>query len=243
MPSSSSPAPDRNWLLAALPRRDRERIAAEGRIEHLGVKEVVFGPDEKIKRVTFPLDGVVSLVAIMEDGTFIEVATIGNEGFVGLPVFLGAESIPAQAFSQIAGSALTLSVRDFREESARGTAFHRVMQRYAHALFNQVAQSAACNRAHVVTERCARWLLMTHDRVAVDTFPLTQEFLAQMLGVRRSAVNAATRVLEQGGMIRYRRDSMSVIDRGRLESAACECYRKIRGEYEAMSLDLKRLPG
>jgi CRP-like cAMP-binding protein len=149
-------------------------------------------------------------------------------------VFLGARSIPGEAFCQVAGRALRVPAEALiREASTRGP-LHDLLQRYTQALFNQVAQTAACNRAHSIDERCARWLLITHDQVGADRFPLTQQFLAMMLGVRRAGVNAAAGILQRAGFVRYRRGVITVTDRPGLESAACACYRIVRDEFERL---------
>jgi CRP-like cAMP-binding protein len=149
---------------------------------------------------------------------------------VGLPALLGAISIPGEAFCQVAGQALRVPAEVLRQEAAVGGPLHTLVQRYTQAHIYQIARSAACNRVHSIDERCARWLLITHDQVGVDHFPLTQQFLALMLGVRRAGVNAAASILQRAGYIRYGRGVITVTDRPGLESAACSCYRVVRDE-------------
>src|SRR5437867_1209899 len=202
MSMSGGPSdPTVNRLLAALPRQDYERLLPD--LEHRthGIREVVYEPNGPISHVYFPINGVFSLVTIMADGAVLEAATIGNEGMVGLPVFLGAETMPARAFSQVPGHAVRMSVEAFREAVRRSDPFQRMLLRYTQALVNQIAQTAACNRHHSIEERCSRWLLMTQDRVERDHFLLTQEFLGQMLGVRRQSVNAVADLLQKAGLI------------------------------------------
>lgn len=234
--SPEKPSPQRisNRLLAALPSEGLERLREKFERVPLALREVLYNPDEPLGHVWFPLDGVVSLVSIMSDGATVETATVGNEGLVGLPVFLGVASLPGQAFVQVPGEALRLPVEDLRREVRDGRPLHSLLNRYTQTLFNQVAQSAACNRLHAIDERCARWLLMTHDRVSSDSFPLTQEFLAQMLGVRRPSVSTAASILQRAGFIRYRRGKITVLDRPGLEGAACECYGVVRREYDRL---------
>ena len=164
----------------------------------------------------------------------MEMATIGREGMVGLPIFLEADTMPSRAFGQVPGGALRITAAAFTEEIKRNGPLVRVLNRYTLALFNQVAQTTACNRVHLLEQRCARWLLQTHDRVASDQFLLTQEFLAQMLGVRRSGVSAAAGLLQKAGLIRYARGRITVLDRPGLESAACECYGVIKREFDRL---------
>lgn len=220
-----------NRLLQALPRREYQRLLPDLEPVSLAAGQSIYEPNQAIPHVYFVQSGVISLVSRMEDRTVVEVATVGNEGMVGLPVFLGSDTIPLQAFVQIPGAALRMRSGRLREEAGNGNGLTALLQRYTQTLFVQVAQGAACNRVHSIEERCARWLLTTHDRVGADQFPLTQQFLAQMLGVRRAVVNRAARALQQEGLIRYRRGTMTILDRAGLEAAACECYAIIREEY------------
>ncbi len=174
------------------------------------------------------------MVTTMEDGSTVEVVTVGNEGIVGLPVFLGTGSMPMEVFIQIDGDAVTLPAHLFRDASSNGGALRPLLDRYTQALLSRIAQSGACNRLHPIDQRCARWLLMSHDRVPGDDFSLTQEFLSQMLGVRRASVTTAATILQRAGYIRYRRGRIRIADREGLESASCECYRVIRSEYERL---------
>ncbi|HEU4561941.1 MAG TPA: Crp/Fnr family transcriptional regulator [Longimicrobium sp.] len=174
------------------------------------------------------------MLGLMDDGSAVETATIGNEGLVGVPVFLGAMQMAGQAFAQVPGEAYRLPAGALREEVRRGSALATLLGRYTQALFTLVAQSSACNRKHAVEQRCARWLLMTHDRVPGDTFELTQHFLSQMLGVRRATVNEAAAALQERGLIDYTRGRITIIDRAGLEAAACACYAIIRNEFARM---------
>ena len=235
MPPSKAPTPPTgNRLLDSLPRADIERLRPHLEAVSVGVKHVVYEPNGPIKHVYFPTGCVISLVTYLEDGASVEMATVGREGMVGLPIFLGADTMPSRAFGQVPGDALRITAAAFTEEIKRNGPLVRVLNRYTQALFNQVAQTTACNRVHLVEQRCARWLLQTHDRVGSDQFFLTQEFLAQMLGVRRSGVSAAAGLLQKAGLIRYARGRITILDRPGLESAACECYGVIKREFDRL---------
>jgi CRP-like cAMP-binding protein len=229
------PAPDRpagNRLLAALPADDYARLLPHLETISLPFKQILHAPDAPIAHVYFPTEGVVSLVHFSAEGTAVEVATIGNEGMVGLPVFLGAESAPGQALAQVPGAALRMPAAVFRRAVPPGSPLHTLLQRYTHALMVQMAQGVACNRLHPIAARAARWLLQTRDRVRTDAFPLTQEFLAEMLGTRRAAVSQAAGQLQRAGLITYTRGVITIRDRTRLEEAACACYGIIRTAYD-----------
>jgi CRP-like cAMP-binding protein len=225
----------RNRLLAAAPEPVRERLVAIGSIEHLEIRRLLFEEDARVEQVVFPLSGVCSLLSVASHDRAVEVATIGNEGFVGLPVFLQATLMSAhRAIAQVPGDAVLIDASEFLEISNSGGPFQAVLMRYTQALMTQISQAAACNRLHNLEQRGARWLLMTHDRVDGDRFPLTQEFLAQMLGSGRQAVNEAAQGLQDRGLITYTRGQITVTDRAGLEAAACECYAIIRGEFDRL---------
>lgn len=198
-------------------------------------RERLFRTDERIDYVYFPEQGVVSLVSMMKDGTIMEVATVGREGMVGLPVFLGAVSTPLEAFPQVPGHALRLKTSALKRALAERNGFEKMLHRYTQALFTQLAQSVACNRLHSLEQRSARWLLATADRVEQGQFKLTQEFLAQMLGVRRAGVNAALQEFQRQGIIRYKQGFMEIRDRKKLEATSCECYAIVKKEYEKLT--------
>lgn len=228
------PIPGENRLLTALPEREFDRLRPRLEETALGLKQVLYEADRPIEHVYFPRTGVISLVIDMADGLTVEVGTVGNEGMVGTPVFLGAEKSPTKAFSQVPGDCLRMRAEDFREEIGNGGPLPDLIRRYTQAMVNQISQSVACNHLHSVQERMCRWLLMTHDRVESDEFPLTQEFLAQMLGVRRPSVTVVAGILQQAGLIRYHRGRITVLDRAGLEAASCECYRVVRQEYDRL---------
>lgn len=227
----------RNRILQLLPLADAERLARILEPVRIGAKEPIYTTGKPIDFVYFPLTGIVSLVMDMAGGQSVEAGTIGREGIVGLPAFLGAPRSLWRTLSQIAGDALRAPIELFKEEARRGEALNRLLHRYTIALMAMLAQTAACNRLHSLEQRMCRWLLTTRDRVDDDEFPLTQEFLGQMLGVRRPSVSLAGAALQTAGLIKYTRGQVKIVDRSGLEAASCECYGIVRRHYdEALSL-------
>lgn len=226
--------PARNRLLELLPGADRERLLPTLQHVHGTYGQTVFERNEPIYHVDFPLAAVISVVVIMGDGSIVETATVGNEGMVGLPLLLGTERSTVRAFYQVPGPSLRMRAELFRAEIARSGAFADIMRRYALAYLTQVSQTAACNRIHAVEERLCRWILMSQDRVGSDTLMLTQDIMSQMLGVRRASVSVVAARLQKGGLIRYSRGTLHVVDRAALEASACECYRAVRAETERL---------
>lgn len=224
----------RNRLLAALPTDELERLRPHLESVELLQREPLYEAGASIRFVYFPETAVISLVAPMEGGGRIEIGTAGCEGMAGLPVFLASDRSSLEAVAQIPGVAARMDAATFARLAAAPSALHRILLHYTQALLTQVSQAAACNAAHVVEERCARWLLMTHDRVANDEFPLTHEFLAFMLGVRRPGVTIAMRALRDTGFVNYRRGSVRIVDRAGLEGVSCECYRVVRSHFERL---------
>ena len=236
---SSPPPPPRdprsNRILEALPAEDRDRLIRGMVLVALPIKTVLFEPGEPIRAVHFPIDGVISLVTPLDDGAIVEVATVGNEGMVGVPLFSGG-SLAVRAISQVSGSSLRMDAAAFLAEVDRPGAFSDLVHQYLSALFGQISQAAACNRLHTNEERLSRWLLMSHDRVGVDDFAITHEFLGQMLGSRRATVTLSAGILQAAGLIRYHRGHVSILDREGLESVACECYGSIRRELDRVGV-------
>ncbi len=227
-------APGQNRLLAALPRAEYERLLPKLEKASLALKEVVYEANGPIAHVLFPLSGVMSLVLITEGCLAVEVGTVGNEGLVGIPAFLGTDRSPTRVIAQVPGQAWRMEAPVFQEEMRRLGQLHGLVQRYTQALMTQMAQSIVCNHLHSVEQRMCRWLLMTHDRVGADDFPLTQEFLAEMLAIRRPTVTAAAGALQKAGLIGYHRGTMTVLDRKGLEAASCECYRAVEKELDRL---------
>ncbi|PWW22729.1 CRP-like cAMP-binding protein [Geodermatophilus normandii] len=231
----SAPDSRRNLLLAGLPDAELQRLLPELELVDLALHDQVLTRDEPIKDLHFPLDCVLSLMASAGGGDQVEVATIGYEGMSGLPVFLGVATGPNDAFCQVPGRALRLSAAGLRRFLASDGALHQSLHRYTQATMVLLAQNVACNRAHRTEERCARWLLQTRDRVGADQFPLTQEFLAQMLGVRRGTVSLTASVLQAAGTIRYTRGVITVLDADALHRAACACYDIVQEQFQRLT--------
>jgi CRP-like cAMP-binding protein len=214
---------------------ERQRLATELTMVDLGTRDQIYDIDATITEVYFPLTCVLSVVADVDDNVTVEIATVGLEGMAGLPVFLGAAASPHRCFCQVPGQALRLDAGALRRFVAGNGALHTLLHRYTHAMMIFIAQNVACNRLHSAEERTARWLAHTHDRVSADSFPLTQEFLAQMLGVRRATVSVNARILQRAGLIRYSRGRITIVDRDGLHAAACDCYDIIRRAFSQLS--------
>ncbi|MGH7723273.1 MAG: Crp/Fnr family transcriptional regulator [Candidatus Dormibacteria bacterium] len=221
----------RNLPLQALSSEARQRFAAALTPVMMPVKKVLFERAEEITHVYFPISGVISLVTPLEDGNIVEVATIGNEGIVGVPLREGG-SLAVRAISQVAGASLRMEAAVFLAELARERQVRDVIQSYTQSLFSQIAQAAACNRLHSNEERLSRWLLMSHDRLGRDVFDITHEFLGQMLGSRRATVTLSMGVLQAAGLIRYHRGRVTILDRQELLAVSCECYGVIQAAFD-----------
>jgi CRP-like cAMP-binding protein len=227
-PTSSSTPATRNRLLAALPPDDLARLWPRLEAVELPFRQVLHAPGEPIEAVYFPETGYSSMLAYLESGDAAEVGLVGYEGMVGLPLLLGADRDDIEAMVQVPGTALRMNAQAFREELERIPAFRTLLLRYALVHHGQVARTAACNGRHHIDQRLARWLLMAHDRVEGDEFPMTHEFLSMMLGVRRAGISTTAGTLQKAGFIRYQRGCIEVTDRPGLESVACECYGIVR---------------
>jgi CRP-like cAMP-binding protein len=225
----------RNAILRQLPEREYRRLRAKMAFIEAEIRQEVYQPDQPITDVYFPLSSVYSLVGWVNEHQPVEVATIGHEGMVGLPLFLGANTSPHAAFCQIPGDSLRLGAEDLRSALRLDGVLHRTLNRFTQATMVQVAQNVVCNGAHATQQRAARWLLTTHDRVRRDQFLLTQNFLAQMLGVRRPTVSEVAQGLQDQGLIRYSRGLVTIVDRARLEQVACPCYAIVRAEFDAIT--------
>ena len=223
-----------NRLLGLLAPKDYKRLRPHLEAIPLAYRQSLYRARKPIDFVYFIETGVGSLVNTMKNGQAAEVGTIGNEGIVGLPLLLGDDRAPTSVYVQVPGVGLRMNASIFNQELARSASMRRVMLHYAHAFFNQVAQSAACNQFHSIEQRASRWLLMTHDRMQSDEFLLTQEFLAMMLGVQRTGVTAAAGSLQRDGLIRYRRGNVTMLDRRGLERRACECYGIAKKEFDRL---------
>ena len=228
-----------NRLLGALPDDAYQRLLPDMTIVPLTLKQVLQRRGGLIRHVFFPNNGLCSSTAVMQNGTMVEVATVGKEGMVSIGAFLGGHHGLSETFVQSATpttTAVQVPIDIFKGELARHGALEDVMQRYSQAFAAGLMQCIACNALHTVYQRCARWLLMTHDRMASDEFVLTQQFLAIMLGTRRPTVNAVATRLQQMALIQYTRGRIRVLNRKGLESASCECYASIQREFERLKL-------
>jgi CRP-like cAMP-binding protein len=226
--------PHANRLLSLLSPKDYKRLRPHLHQIPLTYRQSLYRANKPIGFVYFIETGVGSLVNTMANGQAAEVGTIGNEGIVGLPLVFGDDRAPTSVYVQVPGAGLRMTAALFTNELARSASMRAVMLRYAHAFFNQVAQSAACNHFHSLEQRCCRWLLMTHDRMQSDEFLLTQEFLAMMLGVQRTGVTAAAGALQRAGLIRYKRGDVTIIDRRSLVQRSCECYGVSKKEFDRL---------
>jgi CRP-like cAMP-binding protein len=221
--TTAAAVPPENRILRALPVAERNQLAGLLRPVSLPAKTVLFEPGQVIRAAHFPLDGVISLVTPLGEGAIVEVATIGSEGIVGVPLVAGG-SLAVRAISQVGGHALRMDADAFMAELDHLPGFRRLVRGYVQALFGQISQAAACNRLHSNEERLSRWLLMSQDRVAKDTFPISYEFLGQMLGASRATLTLSAGQLQAAGLIRYQRGRLTIVDRKGLEAVSCDCY-------------------
>lgn len=224
---------DENLLLRALPPESANRLAEDLVIIDTPSRAELYGPGDMVNRIYFPLDSVISMTAPV-GATQGEVATVGHEGMIGLPTVFGTEMANMRFFVQIGGRTAVMTAERLSELLNADEALRTIMLRYAHAMFTQIGQSVVCNQRHSLRQRCARWLLMTHDRVPGDQFHLTHEALAVMLGVRRAGVTVAAGNLQKAGLIRYRRGEITIVDRTGLEQVSCECYRLVADVYDRL---------
>lgn len=225
----------RNAILAALPDSELARLRRDLELLETPVRTQVYEPGGSISDVYFPLGSVFSMVGMADDRVVVEVATVGREGMVGLPVFLGAASTPHAAFCQVEGLTARASAHGLREVLGHDGVLHAVLNRYTQAIMVQIAQNVVCNSTHATAQRAARWLLTTRDRVGGPDFLLTQEFLGQMLGVRRPTASDIARRLQADGLIRYSRGKVTIADSAGLERTACSCYRIVKAEFDRIA--------
>lgn len=224
-----------NLILNSLPLQEYERLSTHLEYVELPLGKVLYYPEEPIKHAYFPLRGAVSIVTVLRDGGSVEAGVVGNEGVVGIPLILGTEmELNRRAIVQVAGGGLRLKAAAFTEEFKRGERLQALLLSYMHAFITQLSQTAACNGRHRLEERLARWLLACQDRLSSDQMQLTQEVIAEMLGVRRAGVSVAVTQLQERGLIGHKRGYIQIIDRAGLEAASCECYAVVRREYERL---------
>ncbi len=231
-----------NRLLAALPTAEYQRLLPNLEEISLIYANVIYEPNDLISHVYFPNSGIISLLSAVTMRDTLEVGIVGNEGMVGLPVFLGVGISRNRAIIQGEGVAVRMKVSDFQRECDRNGALALQLRRFTNSLITQISQSAVCNRYHLIEARLARWLLMTQDRMEADNFRITHDFLANMLGVRREGVCKAAGGLQNSQLITYKRGNLSILNRKGLEAIACQCYKIIKEEYDSNSRNLSLQP-
>jgi CRP-like cAMP-binding protein len=232
MPTAHDPR--QNHLLAALPASDYERLLPDLELTAMTLGDVLYESGSQLGHVYFPTTSIVSLLYVMEDGASAEIAVVGNEGIIGVALFMGGETTPSRAVVQSAGYAYRLKGQLLKREFNRSSAMQQLLLRYTQALLTQMAQTAVCNRHHSVDQQLCRWLLLSLDRLASNELTMTQELIANMLGVRREGVTEAAGKLQGAGLIHYSRGRITVVDRPGLEAQACECYRVVKKEFDRL---------
>ena len=231
---ASPPTPTQNHLLDALPRDDYERLAPQLELVPMRLGDVVYESGDKLRHVYFPTTTIISLLYVMEDGASAEIAIVGNEGILGISLFMGGETTPSRAIVQSAGHAVRLRADLLKTEFGRFGPTMHLLLRYTQALITQMAQTAVCNRHHSVDQQLCRWLLLSLDRLSSSELSMTQELIANMLGVRREGVTEAAGKLQDAGLIRYSRGKITVLDRAGLEARSCECYHVVKAEFDRL---------
>ena len=232
-------SPNQNYLLAALPEAEFERLAPHLELVPMRLGEMLYEPGGQLQHAYFPTTAVVSLHYVMESGATAETAGVGNEGVVGISLFMGGDTTPSSAVVQTAGHGYRLPGRLLKEEFKRAGLMQQLLLRYTQALSTQMFQTAACNRHHSVEQQLCRWLLLTLDRLPSNGFVMTQELVASILGVRRESITEAAGKLQRAGFIRYRRGHIAVLERSGLEAGACECYAVVKKEMARLLADMR----
>jgi CRP-like cAMP-binding protein len=231
---STPPTPRHNQLLAALPAAAQDRIFSYLQELSLPLGKALYESGDRMRQVYFPVDCIVSLLYVMEDGASAEISIVGNEGLIGTAVFMGGESTPSRAIVQSAGTAFALSSQRLRDEFNNHSEMRMLMLRYTQTLITQMAQTAVCNRHHSIDQQLCRWLLLSLDRLPSNRLVMTQELIANMLGVRREGVTEAAGKLQKLGVINYHRGHITVLDRPQLEQLCCECYAVVKTETDRL---------
>jgi CRP-like cAMP-binding protein len=233
-------SPKQNYLLAALPPGEFERISTQLELVPMPLGEALYESGGRLQHVYFPTTSIVSLLYVMEDGASAEIAVVGNEGILGISLFMGGETTPSRAVVQSAGYGYRMKAQVLKQEFNRAGPMMHLLLRYTQALITQMAQTAVCNRHHSVEQQLCRWLLLSLDRLSTDELSMTQELIANMLGVRREGVTEAAGKLQRAGLIRYSRGRITVLDRPGLEKEVCECYAVVKKEFDRL---LSEIPG
>jgi CRP-like cAMP-binding protein len=233
MPTLSNP--QQNHLLAALTATERERLYPHLQLVQMPLGKVLYESGDVMRHVYFPTDSIISLLYVLADGASAEISVVGNEGIIGVSLFMGGETTPSRAIVQSAGSAYRLIGQLLKEEFHRNGGMQLLLLRYTQALLTQMAQTAVCNRHHSVDQQLCRWLLLSLDRLVSNKLTMTQELIANMLGVRREGVTDAAGKLQKLGVIQYARGRITVLDRPKLEKLCCECYAVVKKETDRLS--------
>ena len=234
----SPPSPRQNHLFAVLPEAECERLFPHLELVPLRLGEALYESGDRLNHVYFPTTAIVSLLYVMQNGASAEIAVVGNEGIVGIALFMGGETMPNRAVVQSAGHGYRLKGQLLKEEFNRAGGLQHLLLRYTQALLTQMAQTAVCNRHHSVDQQLCRWLLLSFDRLPSEELSMTQELIANMLGVRREGVTEAAGRLQRAGLIHYRRGHIKVLDRAGLEARVCECYDVVRKEFHRLLPDM-----
>jgi CRP-like cAMP-binding protein len=232
-------SPNQNHLLAALPTAEFERLAPHLELAPLLLGESLYEPGDQLRHACFPTTAIVSLLYVLESGASAEIAGVGNEGVVGISLFMGGDTTPSSAVVQTAGYGYRLPGRLLKDEFNRAGLLHGLLLRYTQALLTQMSQTAACNRHHSIEQQLCRWLLLTLDRLPSNELVMTQELIASALGVRREGITEAAGNLQRAGVIRYRRGHITVLERPGLEAGACECYAVVKKEMARLLSDVQ----
>jgi len=232
--ASARHSPHQNRLLDALPSSDYQRLAPHLELIPMRLGDVLYESGDRLRHVYFPTTSIVSLLYVLEDGASAEIAVVGNEGILGISLFMGGETTPSRAVVQSAGYAFRLKAELLKTEFGRFGPTMHLLLRYTQALITQMAQTAVCNRHHSVDQQLCRWLLLSLDRLPSSELAMTQELIANMLGVRREGVTEAAGKLQDTGLIRYRRGRITVLDRPGLEARSCECYQVVKTEFDRL---------
>jgi CRP-like cAMP-binding protein len=231
---SSPHTPHQNHLLDALPAGDYERIASHLELIAMPLGDVLYESGAKLQNVYFPTTCILSLLYVLEDGASAEIAVVGNEGILGISLFMGGDTTPSRAVVQSAGHAFRLRADLLKDEFGRFGPTMHLLLRYTQALITQMAQTAVCNRHHSIDQQLCRWLLLSLDRLASNELSMTQELIGNMLGVRREGVTEAAGKLQRAGLIHYQRGQITVLDRAGVEARCCECYQVVKAEFDRL---------
>ena len=226
--------PKQNHLLDALLSAEFDRLSPNLELVEMSLGKVLYESGGMLEHVYFPTNSIISLLYVMENGSAAEIAVVGNEGILGISLFMGGETTSSRAVVQSAGHAYRLKAQLLKDEFNRGGPVQRLLLRYTQALITQMAQTAVCNRHHSVEQQLCRWLLLSLDRLATDKLTMTQELIANMLGVRREGVTDAAGKLQREGLINYSRGQITVLDRPKLEKRSCECYQVVKAEFDRL---------